>query len=85
MQAQRLNSADGKKRSFLTVRWNDLLGTLFAPIKNRHHAGSAFVHQPCRTSFSALKMAEYSYLLIWNVYFVKGNTTSAGLEKSALI
>jgi hypothetical protein len=23
---QRANSADGKKRSFLTVRWNDLLG-----------------------------------------------------------
>jgi hypothetical protein len=24
--AQRANSADGKKRSFLTVRWNDWLG-----------------------------------------------------------
>lgn len=28
-EAQRLNSADGKKRGFLTVRWNELLEVLW--------------------------------------------------------
>jgi hypothetical protein len=31
---QRLNSADDKKCGFLAVRWNDLLGTVWAPSKH---------------------------------------------------
>ncbi|MCP9475369.1 MAG: hypothetical protein NNA19_09010, partial [Nitrospira sp.] len=32
--AERWNSADGKKRSFLTVRWNDLLGAALLSTTN---------------------------------------------------
>ncbi len=43
--AQRLNSADDKKRSFLTVRWNELLA-ISAPCPMQARHSRLEEHQP---------------------------------------